>query len=413
MDAFHTEAQYTEFYDKLVRTYKVEKAPVTPLVIEKFAKSEEDINYSNNLYRLKVALETTFMRDVHCQYKYVLVPTPKDVGCDIREQIFNITDEMQRASFLQSIKKASRYFIEKNAKIPHILTDIDDTLYPSASIIETSGRDTSWVKHQPYPGIYKFYDTFYENIKVETARYTTVLTATPVLLKETKLEDETLCDILGPNFGFIQGADSKRQAIASMFHNERPIHLLSPSSTQIGNEKYRKFKQYAKIFPEYRLFFIGDNGQGDLIAGKMMLADPECPEDLIVCIHNIIYEGKFLFTQEEEQLNKDFAGGTRLYFFKNYLELAYIFTKTLKIFTQKQYLAIKEAAIEDIKDGLAGEKTPINKNLYQHFSCVKKNSNMSPESCISESELLTTRKTVRKRISRFQTRKALKLSPRP
>ena len=122
------------------------------------------------------------MRDVKCNYKFILTPTPAKVGCDIRELIFNIENTTIRDSFLENIALSSRYLINNifKTKIPHILTDIDDTLYPSkSSFLQTSGRDTSWKNKEPYPGIRKFYELFYNSLPDESAQYSTVLTATP------------------------------------------------------------------------------------------------------------------------------------------------------------------------------------------------------------------------------------------
>jgi hypothetical protein len=190
------------------------------------------------LYRLKVILETQFMRDVKYNYKYILTPTPTEVGCDIRELIFNIESESFRGGLLQNIAVSSRYLFTHiyTNKILHILTDIDDTLFPSKSIfLQTSGRDSSWKNKEPYPGICKFYDIFYNNLPNEDSRYTTVLTATPMFLKETKLADETICEILGPNFGFIQGSDKKREAIQTLLlgMGNRPFYHFAPHAVNI------------------------------------------------------------------------------------------------------------------------------------------------------------------------------------
>jgi hypothetical protein len=170
-----------------------------------------------------------------------------------------------------------------------------------------------------------------------------------------------------------------------------------------------KFKQYRQIFPEYQLFFIGDNGQGDLIAGKMMIQDTP---DTLVFIHNIVYQDKFLFSQAEESEHMSTTDG-RLFFFKNYLELAYIFTNILNIFSKNQYEELKDAVIADIQGSL-DDVSSVNKNLYQHYTCSNdKKTCISPESCIRASDLITKRFTIRKRINRCKTRKLPRLPKSP
>merc|ERR1711920_796320 len=39
----------------------------------------------------------------------------------------------------------------------------------------------------------------------------------------------------------------------------------------VGHAKYDTFLVFAQLFPEYDFIFCGDNGQGDLMAGQMML----------------------------------------------------------------------------------------------------------------------------------------------
>ena len=423
MDSFYTDNHFTDFYEELKNSYKTDPQTVVAKIRQKFM-----LQYNNDvktptkiqdlhhmqLYKLKVILEGKFMRDVKCNYKFILTPTPAKVGCDIRELIFNIENTTIRDSFLENITLSSRYLINNifKTKIPHILTDIDDTLYPSkSSFLQTSGRDTSWKNKEPYPGIRKFYELFYNSLPDESAQYSTVLTATPMFLKETKMEDETICEILGPDFGFIQGVETKREALGVILAGmkDQPFYHFAPSAVKIGAEKFKKFRQYRKIFPEYQLFFIGDNGQGDLLAGKMMIQESA---DTLVFIHNIVYEDKFLFTKAEESAHQSTTDG-RLFFFKNYLELGYIFTNVLNIFTRAQYETFKEAVIVDIQTGLETIPKP-NKNLYQHYTCCDDiKTCISPESCIKTDDLLTKRKTLKRRLSRCRTRKLPRLPKSP
>jgi len=413
MESFHADDHFTDFYNELKTTYTANPAEILPKIREKFmlqytASSNSLIKNQHHLllYRLKVILETQFMRDVKCNYKYILTPTPSAVGCDIRELIFNHESETFRESLLDNINRASRYAVTNiyKGKIIHILTDIDDTLYPSKTyFIQTSGRDSSWKNKTPYPGIRKFYDLFYEMQKIQEAKYSTVLTATPMFLKTTKLEDEKICEIIGPNFGFLQGAEKKRDALQILFAGmtNRPFYHFAPSAVKIGAEKFKKFRQYRRIFPEYQLFFIGDNGQGDLLAGKMMIQESQ---DTLVFIHNIVYEDRFLFTKADE-LEHQMSTDGRLFFFKNYLELGYIFTNILKLFTKQQYNEFKTAVIQDIQEGLNTIAKP-EKILYEHFTCCENSQNcISPESCIKNVDLMTKRQTIRRRISRCKTRK--------
>ena len=55
----------------------------------------------------------------------------------------------------------------------------------------------------------------------------------------------------------------------------------------MGENKFKRFQQYISIFPEYKITFIGDNGQGDVYAGYRMIH--EYPDNIAyVAIHTII-----------------------------------------------------------------------------------------------------------------------------
>jgi hypothetical protein len=59
-------------------------------------------------------------------------------------------------------------------------------------------------------------------------------------------------------------------------------HLLS--NQLIAEEKHKRFLEFAPLYPEYDYVFLGDSGQGDAIAGEMMLAHPSVRA---VFIHDI------------------------------------------------------------------------------------------------------------------------------
>jgi len=373
-------------YQDLIQIYKVQRNRLLSKITTQFNIDKPiKLTYAELIYKLKVKLETTFMRDVDCNYKYLLRATPDSIGCDLRELVFLQMNEQERKVLLTNIEYISNTFLKTHKKINHILTDLDDTLYPTKSLTETSGRDSSWKNREPYPGITKFYQLFYSTLQKE-AQYTTVLTGSPLFLKTTLLDDPKITKILGPNYGFIQGSEHKRDAIQMLLSgmSERPFYYFAPSSIRVGQEKFNRYKQYSKLFPEYRLIFIGDNGQGDLIAGKKMLQEQS---DCIICIHNIIYNNRFLFSQADINNHKT----DRLYFFNNYLDLAYIFTYTLNIFTHDMYMELKSATINDLEKGLKNMDKP-NKNLYQHYIC-----NESGQPCIQ--------RTTKNKLYRCKTRK--------
>jgi hypothetical protein len=407
------------FYKELINIYKsssdkeANKHEILKQIRLKFQQHSQSQRQS--LYYLKVLMETQFMRDVNCSYSYIF--TPDKFGCDLRELVFNIESEANRHQLLADIQQANKI----KGQIPHILTDIDDTLFPNfMTYSEISGSDTSWKSHEPYPGLKKFYEIFHRNIQQPQARYTTVLTGTPTFLKHARLSSGTLKNILGPNFGFIQGFDKKRHAIQALLRGiyEESFSRIAVSSEAVADIKYEKFKQYRALFPEYKLLFIGDNGQGDLIAGhKMLAADPKAH----VFIHNILkHKTHFHFNdaREREETSKPNALD-RLFFFKNYLELGYIFNK-LEYFSNADFAELKGACRRDLKSGLSTICDIKNidackdKHLYNHYTCPSIMN--SPKSCITTKNIITdppkftltgsSRRTIKSNAKARRTRKA-------
>lgn len=309
--------------------------------LELYNSGKEMAPYLNehigDLY-LRIHLEIDFLRDLPHKYMYLI--TPQKVGRDLRELVYYYHNNEEKSNFLNTITSKAK----STNQIPHILTDIDDTLYPSANgIIQTSGSDRSWKNGKPYPGIKKLYELFYENIKVPEARYSTVLTGTPAFLKGSRIEDNKIKEAIGTKFGFLQGFESKREALFSLLKGiyEKPFYKLAVSYTDLAQIKVERFKQYKQLFPEYRLIFIGDNGQGDFIAGKQLInEDPNCQ----VFIHNLFRDGKFLF----DNVTTSNKSNNRLFFFKNYLELGHLFYK-LAYITRPNFETLRISIAEELK----------------------------------------------------------------
>jgi len=345
---------------------------------------------SVNLFQLKVLMETQFIRDVKCSYTYLF--TPDKFGCDLRELVFNVMAPEERHTLLENIKLQN----PTPNQIPHILTDIDDTLFPNFNgFIETMGSDTSWKSHEAYPGIKKFYEIFHRNIPSPVAKYTTILTGTPTFFKGHRLISSNIVNILGKNFGFMQGFDKKRQAIQALLQGiyEHGPLKFAISSTYIAEVKYEKFLQYRALFPEYKLLFIGDNGQGDLIAGKKMI---ESDPTTIVFIHNILKHGTTFLLSDAETLQEQMHTDGRLFFFKNYLELADIF-RGLGYFSTADFSELRDSVSQDIRRAhypLTASPDPY----FFHFACpIQKPSVCLTPDIVKQSAGKTRRKNAKKR----------------
>ena len=340
----------------------------------------------DQVFLLKKRMETEFPKDVNCQYRF-FGSTPNNYGCDLRELFFKRNgdiiddDDDDDDATKKRTKLLALFHSKKHHNIRHIMTDIDDTLF-AHSAHGIAGEDKSWRQKIPFPGIIKFYQLFYSKLD-ENYKYSTVLSATPGLMKMERLNDATIKSILGPQpHGFIQGEESKISAL------ELGVEIFARPSDAFnytGSMKHRRCLEYSKIFPDYQLLFIGDNGQGDLIGGRKMLNDiPNC----MVFIHEIVQKNGTLKQGLEPGEENPYPN--RLFFFKNYLELGNIF-KRLDIFNEEDITQLKTEVLSNINEQIEDicKDMPLSKckqeSVYkqmveQYFSCGNDN-------CLNETGL--------------------------
>jgi hypothetical protein len=360
-----------EIYDQLVEEFVSTKNKDTIIhILISYINECISKNDLDSVFLLKKKMLTEFAIDVDCSYKSNIT---NDYGCDLREILYNMDsgtrDKTNR--LIQLFNQASEQ--SRKTKL-HILTDIDDTLYPNIQHhTYLAGSDISWHQHTPFPGVISFYRRLYT--KPFSSKYSTILSATPSILKSSKLENATLQTILGPRFGFLQGSDEKLAVLDSIgthFFTAITSRLTSldqefPGKQSVrshfrnyGDKKYQRFQQMRNIFPEFTFIFIGDNGQGDLLAAIQMLAsDINC----IACIRMVCQDGinfKPLFPLPEVPGVIITPSITRrLFGFRNYYELSIVFNQ-LNIFNQLDVEEIKNDFDKEIRYEINSEY----KHLY-------------------------------------------------
>jgi hypothetical protein len=344
-------ATVDDIFNQLVDEFKANKNK--PKIIEMMTSyCSKETTTPQQIYDLKKMLEVDFSKKVGCKYCYKTTSTPIDYGCDLREIFYD-----RNNTLIEGGQALLDIFNTK--KLPdmwHIMTDIDDTLYPNLEHgTYIAGSDSSWKQKTPYPGIRLFYNLFYQHLPVNS-RYTTILSATPGCKKDDKLVDKDglLHNIL-QSYGFIQGIEGKGEILSHVttmvtncfghycgFNNNTSTSVddISNLFKLFGNTKFDRFKQYVSIFPEYKILFIGDNGQGDVLAGKQML---EFTDRCHVFIHKVSEDGVNFKTVPEESLNIP-----RLNFFKNYYDVALKF-KELDIFNLGETAEVKNEIVQQLK----------------------------------------------------------------
>lgn len=310
-----------------------------PTYIE-FIKLKALIDQSLNTLLYKILLEKNIKKSIHCDLTTIY---SRFIVNNKNKPLYNNI----YTNLLYKTQLWGKLYINYNGKIFHILTDIDDTLYPAKETL--SGSDNSWPKGKPYPGIMKFYRLLY-NSKTYTSmdkifKYSTILSATPNCnipaigdKRKERLLDTTISKILGEYYSFLHGKDSLIETIMDICYPSKFSYTLgslnSPHPISIANTKLIRFKFYSIIFPEYQFCFIGDNGQGDMLVGENIL---KANIDNIVCIHNILENNTRRYDKTKIQHiynNKTIQNiENRLFIYNDYLELGYHFYKILDIFT--------------------------------------------------------------------------------
>jgi hypothetical protein len=282
-------------------------------------------------------------------------------GCDLRgilypgELLFERGDELLRL------------FQRKQLPRPvwHILTDIDDTIFAHPDWASVAGCDRSWDAYEPYPGIIQFYKRFYATLH-PMFRYSTVLSATPSICKDARSRDQVIRRVLTQSdidFGFLHGFDSAVPYLTSQRHE------------RFGLEKYKKFRQYIDLFPEHRVLFIGDDGQGDVVAGRLMRTSH--PDKCHVFIHRLSVDQRTYTTRSGAHHHNADDSALHVHYFRDYAELAVLFQHVLHIFTEDDVDAIRTdmCALVAESSTTSAEKRRRNQNLYAEYcktsSCVR------------------------------------------
>jgi len=270
-----------------------------------------------------------------------------DADCDLHRVVY----DPSQPTTVDRCDELLRLFREKRLPNPvwHILTDVDDTLFAHPDWAAIAGYDRSWDTQVPYPGIVAFYQRFYAHVPA-MCRYSTVLSATPSIWRGRRLRDPIIHQVLNQSnigFGFLHGFDALTPYLSPNRH------------VRFGHEKYRKFVQYINLFPEHRVVFIGDEGQGDVIAGRLMRTHH--PDTCHVFIHRLSADAR---TYTAPHHDDDAA--LAIHYFRDYAELAVLFRRQLQLFTDADVEAIHREVCARVAESstTSAEAGERNRNLY-------------------------------------------------
>ncbi|MCC6807713.1 MAG: hypothetical protein IT381_09835 [Deltaproteobacteria bacterium] len=173
----------------------------------------------------------------------------------------DVDDKGRRAQILAHVKAEAP---KATASSPvKIYSDIDDTF-------RRGWMDPRFPNGAVYPGVKQLYLELDQGPQGgDPTGDLLFLTARPSLFNI--LEDNTLA---GLNKDGIVEASVLEGSVGAMVGNDK-----------IAAKKVANYDTHREYYPEYNSVFIGDNGQGDHIAGEKMLAEKPPPK--AVFIHNV------------------------------------------------------------------------------------------------------------------------------
>lgn len=186
---------------------------------------------------------------------------------DLGDSDWDVSEAEEDADEAETVPVAAR----NPGPLRKILSDVDDTLFSSGGHFP-AGVDRTYPKHTLYPGVLCF-------------------------LKELDLGFDAVGDWLPihgkGNLAFLSARphvykDKSEKKSYRTFQELRDVHglhavpTLLPGSLESGfsmfvddyvpmaKKKFKNFDEFASLYPEYHFIFLGDNGQGDVLAGEMM-----------------------------------------------------------------------------------------------------------------------------------------------
>lgn len=209
---------------------------------------------------------------------------------DLEALVFaDIQDQGIRDEILDHIWTQSRIVTIHETKV---LSDIDDTVFCKL-------KDDRFPKGIRYPGVLAFWTALDEGPLRE-----------PVSMGDLTFVTARPTDALG----LIENHTRETLRKAGVGQNSVLtggfVSLLSRD--RMANKKLENIKHYHALFPEYRLVFIGDSGQGDVKVGEHMVL--HYPNHLWgVFIHDVVHTP----AQQRSRYQRD-----EIYFFDTYVGAA-------------------------------------------------------------------------------------------
>jgi len=156
-----------------------------------------------------------------------------------------------------------------------VLSDVDDTLSSSGGKFP-AGCDTGFPRHMVYPGVLELFKALDRGWTPEAVSCNLVfLSARPHVYKDAT-EDKSyqlFCRLV---------EERRMHSFPTLLPGQlwQGFHAMSlfacfrtKSWRPVGDLKFRTFQNFRELYSEYDFVFCGDNGQGDLWAGQLMMKE--------------------------------------------------------------------------------------------------------------------------------------------
>jgi len=187
-----------------------------------------------------------------------------------------------------------------------ILSDWDDTFICSGGLF--GNVDTRYPKDLAYPGVSSFYRELAPN-ECHPKRYGNLIfiSARPEV---TRQQITARFD-----YYFQTGVIHTKPMI--LYGNMKSMTGVPLKNfNEIAKKKFKNFKKYVKLYPEYDFIFVGDNGQADALVGELMLQSKYSKHIKGVFIQKV--KSRKIFGEKLESSTE----WKQIYFFDNYVDAA-------------------------------------------------------------------------------------------
>lgn len=175
-----------------------------------------------------------------------------------------------------------------------ILSDIDDTLECSGGKYP-KGRDRSYPEHAIYPGVLAFYRELdlgsqgSESEEWESGRVGNLV----FVSARPHVYEDVLESAVFKKVEKLQKTRGKYGLYTSPSLLAGDLSaggnfIITDNFEPLAQKKYDTMCEYLKIYPEFKCIFIGDNGQGDVRAAEMVMANENFRDNMKrVYVHKV------------------------------------------------------------------------------------------------------------------------------